>query len=133
MKLKYVFTRPEVKSSQCKTKSDLNACKHHFWSTREAREIENIPVNEFNLPLTKLFGQIRKQNESDYEPATLSDFQGIEIETRSMILPYRASAQLIRTAFYDWPVNYCVTDSRCHSLSNYHDVIYYVKDWVCKM
>jgi len=58
MKLKFVFTHPDVRSTQCRTKSDLNACKKLCWSAKEARGIENIPVDEFDLLLTIRSGKL---------------------------------------------------------------------------
>ena len=42
-----VFSRPE-NGSQDKTKSDLNACKKFCSSKKEAREIENTSMIEFD-------------------------------------------------------------------------------------
>ena len=44
-------------------------------SMKEARQIENIPASELDLLLSKFFISVRKQDSSEYEPATLSCFQ----------------------------------------------------------
>ena len=68
-----------LNTTQHKNKSDLNTCKKFCYSIKETRQIENIPVSELDLLLIKFFILIREQNGSDYEPATLSDFQRIEV------------------------------------------------------
>ena len=63
------------KNTQYKTKSDLNAWKKFCESLKESREIETIPANELDLLLSKFFISDRKQNGTEYEPATLSGFR----------------------------------------------------------
>ena len=63
------------KNIQDKTKSDLNAWKKFCESLKESREIETIPANELDLLLSKFFISDRKQNGTEYEPATLSGFR----------------------------------------------------------
>ena len=63
------------KNTQYKTKSDLNAWKKFCESLKESRVIETIPANELDLLLSKFFISDRKQNGTEYEPATLSGFR----------------------------------------------------------
>ena len=65
------------KNIQYKTKSDLNAWKKFCESLKESREIETIPANELDLLLSKFFISDRKQNGTEYEPATLSGFRRV--------------------------------------------------------
>ena len=57
-------TEAEIKNTQYKTKSDLNAWKKNFESLKESRAIENMPANELDLLLSKFFISVRKQNGS---------------------------------------------------------------------
>ena len=63
------------KNTEYKTRSDLNAWRKFCVSMKEARQIENIPASELDLLLSKFFISVRKQDGSEYEPATLSGFQ----------------------------------------------------------
>ena len=58
------------KNTQYKTKSDLNAWKKFCESLKGSRAIENIPVNELDLLLSKFFISVRKTNGTEYEPTT---------------------------------------------------------------
>ena len=55
------------KNTQYKTKSDLNAWKKFCESLKESRAIENIPANELDLLLSKIFIFVRKQNGTEYK------------------------------------------------------------------
>ena len=57
----------ESKNTQYKTKSDLNAWKKFCESLKESRAIENIPANELDLLLSKIFIFVRKQNGTEYK------------------------------------------------------------------
>ena len=57
------------KTTQYKTKSDLNAWKKFCESLKESRAIENIPANELDLLLSKFFISVRKPNCTEYEPS----------------------------------------------------------------
>ena len=61
-----------LKSTQYKTKSDLNAWNKFCESLKESRAIENIPPDELDLLLSKFFISVRKQNGTEYEPTTKS-------------------------------------------------------------
>ena len=63
------------KTTQYKTKSDLNGWKKSCESLKESRAIENIPAKELDLLLSKFFISVRKQDGTEYEPCTLSGFQ----------------------------------------------------------
>ena len=41
-------------------------------SLKESRANENIPANELDLLLYKIFISVRKQNGTEYEPGTLT-------------------------------------------------------------
>ena len=58
------------KNIQYKTKSDLNSWKKNFESLKESIAIENIPANELELPMSKFFISVRKQDGTEYEPCT---------------------------------------------------------------
>ena len=60
------------KNTQYKAKSDLNTSKKFCESLKESRAIiiENIPANELDLLLSKLFISVCKQNGTEYKPAT---------------------------------------------------------------
>ena len=59
------------KNTQYQTKSDLNAWKKFCESLKESRAIENLPANELDLLLSKIFIAVRKQNGTEYEPFAL--------------------------------------------------------------
>ena len=63
------------KNTRYKTTSDLNTWKKFCESLKESRAIENIPANELDLLLSKVFISVRKQNGTEYESGTLSGFQ----------------------------------------------------------
>ena len=69
-KLRNFLQEQKSKNTQYKTKSDLNAWKKFCESLKESRAIENIPANELDLPLSKFFIYVRKQNGTEYEPTT---------------------------------------------------------------
>ena len=63
------------KNTHYKTKSDLNAWNTFCESLEESRAIENMPANAFDLLLSTFFISVRKQDDTEYEPGTLSSFQ----------------------------------------------------------
>ena len=67
---KFLQVEQKSKNTQYKTKSDLNARKKFCESLKESRAIENIPVNELDLLLSKVFISVRKKNGTEYEPST---------------------------------------------------------------
>ena len=74
------------KNTQYQTKSDLNAWKKFCESLKESRAIENIPANELDLLLSKIFISVRKQNGTEYEPGTLSGFDFFLTQTKRRFL-----------------------------------------------
>ncbi len=50
-------------------KSDFNSCKN----------IENIPVGDLDLLLSRCFIAVRKQNVREHEPLTLSQFKSFQV------------------------------------------------------
>ena len=87
------------KNTQYKTKSDLNAWKKFCESLKESRAIENIPANELDLLLSKIFISVRKQNGTEYEPGTLSGFQIFtQTKRRFLITPFKTSVRRLLEA-----------------------------------
>ncbi len=57
-----------------KTKYDMNIWKRYFDSENDLQDIENIPANELNVHICRLFMQAKKRNGTAYEPNTLTCF-----------------------------------------------------------
>ncbi|KAK3732673.1 hypothetical protein QZH41_007979 [Actinostola sp. cb2023] len=58
-----------------KTKSDLNGFKRWCESVNENREPKDIPVQELDRLLSHFFVKVRKQDDTQYEPDTLTSYQ----------------------------------------------------------
>ena len=58
-----------------KTEYDLNIWRMFFRNKGEEREIEDIPAEGLNILIRRFMMEIKKKDDSAYEPATLSCFQ----------------------------------------------------------
>ena len=75
VKIEKFLQAQKSKNTQYKTKSDLNVWKKFCELMKESRAVEKIPANELDLLLSKIFISVRKQDDTEYEPCTLSGFQ----------------------------------------------------------
>ena len=53
----------------------MNTLSRYMKETGENGKVENLPAAELDHPLWKFFMDIRKKNEQEYEPDSISGFQ----------------------------------------------------------
>ena len=71
---KYVLQQKPA-NTKVKTQSDMKAWKRFCLQEDENRELSDIPADELNLLLCKFFKTVKKLDDTEYEPVSLTCFQ----------------------------------------------------------